>query len=426
MLGQVGFRRLWVANVCGDLGEQFSKLALTVTAVLVLHATAWQIGLITALGYGANLAVGLPGGVWVDRWRKKPVLVAADLCRAAAVASVPAAYLMHGLTVGQLMVVAALVGTANVFFETAHTSVLPVLVSREYVSEANARLQTSDTTMAVVGPGLAGQILRAVNGPLLYLVTAAMHLASSLLVSAMPVHEPTVHRSERDRFWPSLRAGLTFVLRHPVLRTFLLSNAAVNLGAGVFMAVVPIYALRDLHIGATTYGLVLAIGSVGGIIGSFVALPVQRAVGEIRAKVLATGAIPLAFLLMPAAAHTPRPSLVVGVAEFLFGLIITVSAVSATGARAKATPHRLLGRTAAASRFVTLGAIPIGALAAGTLATHAGLSVSLWLAVGLAALGTLACVCSPLLGMRELPAHLEAPPDHPTPTGPDVRALKAA
>ena len=187
VLRHSGFQRLWLANLAGNVGQQFSALALSVTAVLVLDASALQVGLITALSNAGALVFGLPVGVWVDRWRKKPVLVASDAVRALAVLSVPVAYAVGVLTIQQLMVVAAVLGTAAVFFDTAHTSVLPVLVSRERVSEANARLQTSDTTMSVVGPGIAGQLLRVTSGPALYLVTAAMHVISTALVAVMPV-----------------------------------------------------------------------------------------------------------------------------------------------------------------------------------------------------------------------------------------------
>lgn len=301
VLRHPGFQRLWLANLAGGLGAQFATLALSVTAVLALHAGPWQVGLITALGYGANLVLGLPIGVWVDRWRKKLVLVSSDLARAAAVLSVPVAFLAGGLTIAQLMAVAAVVGTANVFFDTAHSGVLPVLVSRDHVSEANARLQTSDTTMSVVGPGIAGQALRVTSGPALYLVTAGMQVVSSVLVALMPVDEPALHPDERDPFWASLGTGLRFVATHPVLRTFMLVNAAINLGAGVFMTIVPIYVLRDLRLAPETYGLVISIGALGGIAGSLVAMTVRRRIGEIRAKVVSTCAIPLAFGLLPLA-----------------------------------------------------------------------------------------------------------------------------
>jgi MFS family permease len=410
LLRHTGFQRLWLANLAGDVGQQFSGLALSVTAVLVLRASASQVGVITALSSAGALLLGLPVGVWIDRWRKKPVLVASDAVRALAVLSVPIAHAADELTIGQLMVVAGVLGVAAVFFDTAHTSVLPVLVSRERVSEANARLQTSDTTMGVVGPGVAGQLLRITSGPALYLVTAGMHLVSTVLVAAMPVQERATHRGSREPFVASLTTGLRFVVGHPVLRTFMSTNAAVNVGAGIFLTIVPIYVLRDLAITPQAYGLVVSVGATGGIVGSLIALRVKRRVGEIRTKVLGHHVMPVAFALVPLASATSLPAVVfVGAAEFLAGLVLTISSVSSTGVRAKVTPLPLMGRVSAASRFVTFGATPVGALLAGALAGHWGHRDTLWVAVGFAGLGSLLALLSPLRGLRDLPADLEAP-----------------
>ena len=409
LLRHSGFQRLWLANLAGDVGQQFSGLALSVTAVLVLHASASQVGAITALSSAGALLLGLPVGVWIDRWRKKPVLVASDAVRALAVLTVPIAYAAEALTIGQLMVVAGVLGVAAVFFDTAHTSVLPVLVSRERVSEANARLQTSDTTMSVVGPGVAGQLLRITSGPALYLVTAGMHLASTVLVAAMPVQERATDRGSREPFVASLTTGLRFVVGHPVLRTFMSTNAAVNVGAGIFLTIVPIYVLRDLAVTPQAYGLVVSVGATGGIVGSLIALRVKRRVGEIRTKVLGHYVIPVAFALIPLASATPVPPVVfVGAAEFVAGLVLTTSSVSSTGVRAAVTPLPLMGRVSAASRFVTFGATPVGALLAGTIAGPWGHRNTLWVAVGFAGLGALLALISPLRGLRDLPAHLEA------------------
>ena len=417
VLRHPGFRRLWLANLAGDLGQQFSVVALSTTAVLVLHASAGQVGLITALAFAAHLVLGLPVGVWVDRWPAKPVLLAADACRALAVGSVPLAFALDRLTVGHLMVVAAVVGAAGVFFDTAHTAVLPVLVSRGAVSEANARLQTSDTTLSVVGPGLAGQALRFSSGPALYAVTALMHLVSAALVLGMRVPATVRAPGVREPFRTSLTAGLRFVVDHPVLRPLMLTNTATNLGAGVFMAVLPVYVLRDLGVEPETYALVVSIGSLGGLTGSLVALRVQRLLGEIRTKVVAACVLPAAFLVLPLGADVPVPPVVpVGLTEFLLGLVVIVGMVSTSGVRAAVTPHHLMGRVSSASRFVTLGAVPLGALLGGAVATRAGAETSLWVAVGLAAGGGLVCLLSPLRPMRDLPRHLAAQ-DEPVPAG---------
>jgi len=197
------FRRLWFSGLANDFGDEFARLALSVTSVLVLHASSFQVGLIAALGRSAYLLFGIPIGVWVDRWFKRPVLIAAELVRAVAVVSIPVAYVMGTLSIWQVMVVSALVSVADVFFDTAHTSVLPSLVGRDQVSEANARLQTSDATMGVVGPAAAGQLLRLVSGPVLYITAGVTSLISAGLLGTMKVNEPApankMDRSRSDR-----------------------------------------------------------------------------------------------------------------------------------------------------------------------------------------------------------------------------------
>ncbi len=403
-----GYLSLWLANVGSGLGQQFSALALSVTAVLLLHATPFQIGVITALGNAGNLILGIPVGVWVDRWQKKSVLVSAELVRFVAVASIPATWLLGALSIWQIMVVAAITGTAGVFFDTAHTSVLPVLVGRDRVSEANARLQTSTTTLSIVGPGLAGQLLRVMAGPVLFLFTAAAHLLSAALLALMPVREVPVPKSDREPFGTSLATGWRFVLEHPVLRTFMLTAAANNLGAGVLTAIVPIFVLRQLGVAPETYGLLIAIGAVGGIVGSLVGLKIKDVLGEVRTVVTANVTLPAAFALLPLVTVVPIPPVVaIAGSEFLFGVIIVVGTVSSSGIRAKITPARMMGRVASASRFVSLGAIPLGALLGGAVAGWLGNVPGLWLSAALAATAAIISLTSPLRPMRDLPHAME-------------------
>lgn len=248
------FRRLWSANVAAGLGEQFALVALSVTAVLVLHASSFQVAMIVALGNIAPLAFGVPAGVWVDRWVSRRVLITADLIRAGVVISVPVAFWLDRLTVGQVMVTAGLISVCGVFFETAHSTILPALVGTRRASQANARLQTSDSSLRAIGPGIAGQLLRITAGPVLYLVTAAAGLASALLITSIKVRQETPPKTEREAFWPATVTGVRFIVQNPVLRTFTVVSAAINAGAGMYVAVLPTFVLRDLRLSPATYG----------------------------------------------------------------------------------------------------------------------------------------------------------------------------
>ena len=400
-----GFRRLWLANLTGGFGQQFATLALGVTAVVVLHASTLQLGIIAALGTAANLILGIPIGVWVDALPQKWVLVVAGVARAAAVVTIPLAFLAGILTIVQCMGVAAIVGTATVFFDTAHTSILPSLLSADRVSEANARLQTSDSTVRIVGPGLAGQLLRITGAPILYFVTGAMEIISAILVSSMKIDLPETARKQRQPFWASLREGLAYVIRHPVLRVFNITNAAINLGAGVVSAVFLFFALNQLHIAPSVYGLILSVGAFGGILGSLIALPLARRYGDLRTRSATLYILPFTVALIPCAAIFPFSQIfTLGAAEFLISAVLVTTSIPAAGIRARVTPLALMGRVSAASRFVSLGVLPLGALLGGLLGGVLGAGGALWIAVGLMLIGAAFMLVSPLGRIRHLPA----------------------
>jgi len=403
-----GFRRLWLANLSNETGGQFAVLALSVTAVVVLDASALQVGILTALGHAAYLVLGIPVGAWVDGWRKRPVLVAADLVRAVAVVTVPLAHWAGALTIEHLMAVAAIVSAAAVFSDTAHTAILPPLVGRARVAEANARLQTTDSTMRVVGPSLAGALLTRVAAPVLYVFTAVTAAASALLSASVRLEEPRLPRREREPLSRSVRAGLGFVVHHPALRTYMLASATNNLAAGMFMAVASVFVLRDLDMDPTAYAVAGAVGATGGILGSVAGLRIRRRLGEIRTIVTCCHLRPLAFLVLPAAVVVPVPAVVLlAVSDFAFGFVTVVNSISSTGMRARVTPHHLMARVASASRFVSLGTIPLGAVLGGALAgvlPRAGVLVA---AAVVAALAIPVLLASPLRPHRDVPREWE-------------------
>lgn len=402
------FVRLWTSNLLGDVGAAFASLALSVTAVLVLHASTLEVAVIAALGNGAYLVLGIPVGVWADHFPPKRLLVLADLARLLAVATVPIAFFAHLLTVGQLMIVAAITSAANVTYDVAHTTILPSIVGVARVPAASARLQSADAGVKVFGPGLAGQLVALTAGPVAYLVTAAVHLGSS--ISALTIRAaPPASGGIRPRFWASLRGGLRYLLQSHLQRTFMIAAATVNFGAGFIAAVQPLFVLRTLHFTAAEYGLVLSVGGIGGIAGSLLGMPVRRWLGEIRAQIICYAVIPLAFAPTPLAPVLPTPPAVsVSIAEFGVSFVIVVAAISSSGVYARMTPPDLLGRVTAARRTVSVGVIPLGTLIAGIVATWLGYDLTLWLGAGIMALSVIVFATSPLFRLRDLPAEWES------------------
>ncbi len=398
------FRRLWLSNIAQEVGRQLGMLALSVTAVVVLEAAAWQVGLLTALATGAYLVIGLPAGVWVDRWRKRPVLVTADLLRAAATLSVPLAYLADRLTIEHLMGVAAILSVTSVFSDTAQTAFVPTIVGPTKVSEATARLQSTNTTMQVAGPALAAALLTTMAAPLLYVVTAVTGVLSAAAAWSIRAPEPHQKGVPHAPFRTSIGDGFRFIRRHPALRLFMVTNGLINTGAGVFATLIVLVALEDFGLTASSYALAGSIGATGGILGSLIAMPIRDRLGAIRTVLVCYSLLPLAGLILPLGYVLPAPGAVFVAGTFLsFGLVVVVSAISAAGIRAEVTPPEMMGRVSSANRFVSLGAMPVGALLAGLLAGPLPYAVVLLLSPCLLVVAAAIFLASPLRARRDLP-----------------------
>ncbi|MGO0576449.1 MFS transporter [Ornithinimicrobium panacihumi] len=398
------FRRLWFSNVSQEVGRQFGTLALSVTAVVVLEAAAWQVGLIMALGTSAYLVIGLPAGVWVDRWRKRPVLVTSDLLRAAATLSVPIAYVGEWLTVGHLMLVAAIISFTSVFSDTAQTAFVPTIVGPTNVSEATARLQSTDTTIQVVGPAVAAALLTRMAAPVLYVITAVTGVLSAAAAWSIRAPEPRQKGVQHPPFRRSLVAGFGFIRHHPVLRVFLVTNGLINTGAGVFATLIVLVALEDFGLSASSYALAGSIGATGGILGSLIAMPIRNRVGAIRTMLVCYWLLPLAGLILPLGYVLPGPGAVfVAGTSFAFGLVVVVSSISGAGLRAEVTPLDMMGRVTSAHRFVSLGAMPVGALLGGLVGGPLPYGVVLLLSPCLLVVAATVLLLSPLRPHRNLP-----------------------
>ncbi|WP_159840321.1 MFS transporter [Nocardia sp. CY41] len=409
VLAEPDFRALWVANAFGDISSNTTVVALSVTSVVVLHASPFQVGVIAALSRAAYLVVALPVGVWVDRWSRKRVLLVSDLVRLAAVMWIPLAYFLGVLAIWQLMLVGAAVSTANVFFDVAHTAILPSLVGRKRVSDASARLQSVDTVTSATIPAAAGKLIAATSAAVAFLVAGAVSLVSTLFVWRITEgRSDKTGTSEPAGFGTAVREGLRYVAGHRILRATVTAGVLLNFGAGMYNAVIAVYVLRECGLSAGQYGYALALGSTGGFVGSLVGQHIGRALGEIRTQVTGYFAMAAALAAPALAPHLPVPAWIsYAAAVFLLSFLLVVISVNTSGMHARLTPHRLLGRVSASRRFATLGIVPIGALAGGLAASHLSAATTLLIAAAFPASTLIVFACSPVIGMRVLPAELE-------------------
>ncbi|NYJ04167.1 MFS transporter [Petropleomorpha daqingensis] len=408
------FRQLWTAESISQVGTQITYLAMPVLAVTVLHATAFEMGVLTALETIAFLVIGLPAGAWVDRWRRKRVLVVNDLIRAVALASLPVAWYLDLLTLPQLFVVATITGAATVFFDVAWQSYLPTLVDPEQVVDGNGKLMASQEVARVAGPGITGVLLRFLGAPLLIAFDALSFLLSALFIGRIRHTDTVPDRAARRPLRVEIAEGLGFVVRHPLLRRIVACTGTANLFNTMSGTLLVLFALRTLGLSESELGFVLSAGAVGGILGAVTGARFARRVGEGRA-------IPLsALLLLPFAALTPlaayaAPALLLVVGMLGYGWAVVAYNITQVSFRQRLCPPNLLGRMNASVRFIVYGTQPLGALLGGVLGSWLGVLPTLWIAAAGQALSALWVVTSPLMRMRELPRSLDATSSHAEP-----------
>lgn len=405
-----GFRRLWAANNVRYAASEVAGFALPVTALVLLHASPLAMSAIFVCARAGYLTVGLPAGVWIDRLRKKPVLVTADVAYALAFGSVPVAQTLGVLTVAQLAVVALVVSLAGVFFDVAHSSVLPLVLPRRRVADGNARLQSSETALKALSPGVAGALTQSVAAPVLYGVAALCHLTSVLLLRRLEPEGDVARGGGADgrRFRREITEGLRLLFGQPLLRLLLQQAALNNLGAGVVLSMLPVFLLNQLGLAPWLFGLLSSLGALAGFATSLLAPRLRRRYGEIRMTLLFSALAPVAVVAAPLAevfrgAAVPLMAL----AEVLIGVAVVGRAVSTAGLRARVTPDAYLGRVTAAYSVVVQGATPLGALAGGLVAGHWSTGAALWTGALVMAVPLLLLVLSPLRARRRLPAEWE-------------------
>lgn len=400
------FVRFWAAERVSQLGSQVIALALPRGAALTLAATPFDVGLLAAVGTAPSLVVGLFAGAWVDRLRRRPILIVADLARAALLLTIPLAAVVERLAMSQLYGVALVVGTMNVLASAAYSSYLPTLVRREALVEGNSKLEVSGSTAQVAGPGAAGALIGAFGGAAAIVIDAASLLLSAALLSRIGGVEPapaSAPATER-RVWSEIGEGLRAVARQPILRSLALSAATTEFFAHVFFAVYVLYFIRALGLTPAAIGLVFAIGGVGALVGALVAGPARRRLGQGPAIVWGQLLFGLSGLVIPLAALAPAIALEMVIAsEFFQWLTIMGVNGNGMGLRQALTPDRMRGRVNATFRFLVGGSQPLGSLLGGVLGGLIGLQLTLVVGeIGmLLAIGWL--LRSPLPRLREAP-----------------------
>ena len=400
------FRRLWFGQTISVFGDQITQLGLPLVAVLTLGADATQMGTLTAVGLLPHLLFSLLAGIWLDRVRaRRRLMIAADLGRAALIASIPVAFALGVLSMPQLYVVGFLSGTLAVIFDLSWNTLFVAVTQRDRYVEAMALLNGSRSLASVGGPTIGGLLVQVLGAPLAMLGDAFSYLGSVLFLRRIRAPEPPIEHEEgstRER----LLAGLSFVIGDPIMRPTLLSVATVNLFTFASSALFILYATTTLGVSPGALGLALGLGSVGAVIGAIFATRIGRRIGLGPAYALGLVVYPVSLLLIPLAGPEMSMTLILALlfgSEFGAGLGVMILDINVGAIIYARTPDRIRARAAGAFRFINYGVRPLGALFGGLLGGAIGVREAILVTTIGAIGGVLFLLGSPVLRLRDLP-----------------------
>lgn len=413
-----GFLLFWSGETVSMFGTQVTLLALPLTAVLVLHATPGQLGLVRFAEAFPYVLFTLVFGAWVDRRRRKPVLVLSNGARALLIGLIPLLAVLGLLRLPLLAALAFGTGVFSVLFDVAWPAYVPGLVRRDALVSANGRLATSSAASEVAGPGLGGLLVQALSAPLALLADAVSYAVAvvTLLAIRTPEPDPLTERevdsdSGRGRLLREIGEGLRAVWRNSLLRAIAVMSGLWNLLFGVADTTFLLYAIRELNVSAGTLGAIFAAGAVGGLLGSAVSTRLGRrgTFGPVLGIAFTFGCLP--WLVLPAARGSlPLEVAAFTLAYFLIRIGLGLWAVLVLSLRQAITPPRLLGRVSASLRLISYGLGALGPLLAGMLGTALGLRPTLWLAAaGFVVILAITLTATPLPRVRTIPT--ESPAD---------------
>ncbi|WP_020387209.1 MFS transporter [Kribbella catacumbae] len=402
------FRTFWSAQGVSEFGDRISELALPLIAVTLLNASPSQVGFLTAAVWLPNLA-SLFIGTWVDQHRdKRPLMIAADLSRTALLLSLPAAYWLDVLSLGHLYAIAILAGTAHVVFNTAYASFFVRLVSREQYLEAGSKLSATRSISFMAGPAVGGLLIQWLTAPIALIVDALSFAFSAVQVSRLKVAPGDADGGEESLLFRA-RAGMRYLLRHPYLRVSLGCATTVNFFTMIGMALLVLFASRNLGLPAGVIGIALGIGASGGLIGALAAKPLAELIGAGRLIAIGSVVFP-ASLGIVAVADGPvwMRAGILAAAEFVGAFAVMCFDVPLNSLQAAVIHDHMRSRVAGAFSSINYGVRPLGALVGGLLGTWLGVRETLLISAAGGLFAVLWLVRSPIIHTHDL-AGLEPP-----------------
>ncbi|MEQ4718680.1 MFS transporter [Nonomuraea sp. B19D2] len=394
------FLRFLSSHVADELGANISRVALPLVAVLALHAGPAEVGALSALQTTAFLLIGLPAGVWVDRMRKRRVMMATDFARFLLLGSIPLAAQLGLLSIGMMFVVALLAGASQVFNDVADQTYLPELVGTGQLSDGNSKLEVVRSGAFLAGPSIGGVLVQLLGAPSTLAATALGSLSSVLFLGLIKVPDKPPAVTERTSLVRGIREGLAYVWQDGLMRMFVASTAAVNLCVSAVLGLSVLFLADEVGLPPGVVGVLLMTGGIGGLIGGLTGGWLSRRYGTARMTWLAVSVASPFGLLLPMTQADWRV-VCFAITSMALSWSATLTNVGQVTYRQTVTPEHLLGRVNASVRFMVWGIMPLGALLGGLLAQQIGVREALWVIMTGRLLAFLPLLFSPLPRLRD-------------------------
>jgi MFS family permease len=436
------FRTLWFSLTITHFGGQITFLALPLTAAIMLNAGPLEMGILTAVEVLPYTVFGLFSGVLVDRSRKLPLIIIADIGRGIALLAVPIAAWMGLLSMWVLYIVGFVVGVGGIVGWAAYQVFMAERVGRESLVEANSRIALSDSAAQLIGPGLAGAIIHALTAPIAIFLDAVSFFISAIMLRTIKSADSdapkwraksTTDDSVRglwNGIWADVKEGIALILRTPVLRSIAISLMVWNLLKHAYLAIVILYATRDLALSAGKIGAIFMMAGVGFLAASATCQALNRRFGIGRVMLFGLTASGISWLIVAAVSAAHWPAVQFGVALLLFDFGAMLFFINYLTLRQAVTPDHLRGRVTSTLIFISLSLSPLGSLLGGVMGEYFGLRTTIAVTgIGGLLLGLTLLRYSPLNAMVTLPNPVETPTETPTdmpPSPPPTAAQEIA
>ncbi|WP_052659374.1 MFS transporter [Bacillus alveayuensis] len=403
------FQLLWYGQTISLFGSQISIMAIPLTAVTILNATSFQMGILQALHSLPFFLFSLFVGVWIDRTKRKPFLLYANWISAALLLTIPLLYFFDILSIYHLYVVIFLTATAGMIFELAYLSYIPSVVPPHHLAAANSKLEASRSISSIAGPSLAGGLIAILTAPFAIIIDAVSFLISTILIHFIKSDEQ-MNPANNKNIFKAIKEGLAIILKEPIFKSITFSTAILNFCGSAFGAVYILYVVNFLGISSFSLGLILGLGSVGALLGSFITNKFIQSLGI--GKTLIVSCIFILFgsiivPLTPAQVNSYAKLILLCSGQLLSSIGSTIYFITQVSLRQTITPNHLLGRVNASNRFISRGFMPIGAFIGGALGSLLSIKLTLFIFGFSFFFSALILFLSPTAKLKQIPEQYE-------------------